>query len=82
VNYSVAVHVFDCRTNLIYITLHFKLVQSFSTTKQFVEGLVRAKLKQDVNVLSILEEVLEANNVVVVQGAMNFNFGHKFCFSA
>jgi hypothetical protein len=36
-----------------------------------------AQLKKDVDVLRIFEEVFEPDDVVVVQAAMNFDFGHQ-----
>jgi len=36
-----------------------------------------AQLKKNVHVLSIFEEMFEPDDVVVVQAAMNFYFGHQ-----
>ncbi len=47
-------------------TLHFKFMQSLSSSQEFIQGLVCAQLQQDVNVLSILKEVLELDNVIVL----------------
>ena len=41
-----------------------------------------AKLKKDVHVFGVLEEVLEADNVVVVQTAVDLDFRHQFLLGA
>jgi len=41
--------------------------------------LVSAELEENVDVLGVFEEVFEADNVVVVEGAMDLNFGHQLC---
>jgi len=72
-----AVKVFDSCANLVDVALYFKLVKAFASSEQFVQWLVLAQLKKDVNVLRIFEEVFEPDDVVVVQAAMNFDFGHQ-----
>jgi hypothetical protein len=36
-----------------------------------------AEFKQDVDVLRVFKEVLKSHNVVVVEGAVNFDFTHE-----
>lgn len=71
---SVAVQVLNCSADLVNVALHFKFVQAFASSKQFVEGLVLAQLKEDVDVLCVFEEVFEAYDVVVVERAVDFDF--------
>jgi hypothetical protein len=52
-------------------------MQALSPPQKFIQTLILAQLKQDVNVLGILEEVFETDDVVVMQTAMNFDFRHQ-----
>lgn len=63
---AVTVEILYCRANLVDVTLYFDFVKALSASKQLVERLVLAKLEQYVDVLSILEEMLEADDVVVM----------------
>ena len=74
---SVTVQVFHSGADLVYVALDFELVKALTATQQFVEGLVLAQLEQDVHILSVLEEVLEADDVVLVKGAMDLDLGHQ-----
>lgn len=76
-NDSVAVQVLDSSAYLIHVALRFQLVQSLPPAQEFVEGLVVAELQQDVHVLSVLEEVLEPHDVVVVQTPVDLNLRHE-----
>lgn len=71
------VKVLDSGTNLNQITLNFDFVKALTAAQKFVKWLVLTQLKHDVNVFSILEEVLETDDVVMVKGTMNFNLRHK-----
>lgn len=62
-----AVQVFDSCTNLIHIALDFQLVESLSSSQKFIEGLILAQFKQYVNIFSVLEEMFEADNVIMVE---------------
>jgi hypothetical protein len=77
VDYSVGVQVPHRIANLNDIALHLQLNQSFPSPEQFVQRLTLAQLEDDVNVLRILEEVLEADDVAVVEGPMNFDLAHE-----
>lgn len=74
---SVTVHVLDCRADLVHVALHLELVQSLTASQQLIQRLVCAQLQQDVNVFSVFKEVLEPDDVVVVQRAMNLDFRHQ-----
>jgi hypothetical protein len=52
-------------------------MQALSPPQKFIQTLILAQLKQDVNVLGILEEVFETDDVIVMQTAMNFDFRHQ-----
>ena len=71
------VEVLNSRADLVDVALNLELVQSLTPTQKLVERLVLTELKQDVDVLSVLEEVLEADNVVLVQRAMNLDLRHE-----
>ena len=66
-NDAMTVKVFDCSTDLIDVTLDFELVEALTTTQQLVQRLVLAQLEEDIDVLSIFEEVFEADDVVLVE---------------
>jgi hypothetical protein len=79
-NNSVGVKVLDSIANLDYVTLHLQLMKPPPPSEQLIEGLTLAQLQDDVDVLSILEEVLKANDVGVMQGAVNLNLTHQLLF--
>jgi len=74
---SMRVQVPHCVANLNNIALDLELNQSLSSPEQFVQRLTLAEFENNVNVLGILEEVLEANDVAVVKGAVNFDLAHE-----
>jgi hypothetical protein len=61
--------------------LDFKFVKAFASAKEFVQALVLTQLKEDVHVLGVLEEVFEADDVVVVQTAVDLDLRHKLLLS-
>ena len=71
------VQILHCSTNLSDIALDLQLMQALSPPQKFIQTLILAQLKQDVNVLGILEEVFETDDVIVMQTAMNFDFRHQ-----
>ena len=74
---AMTVKVFDCRTDLIDVTLDFELVEALPTAQQLVQRLVLAQLEENIDVLCVLEEVFEADDVVLVEGAMDLDFRHQ-----
>lgn len=77
VNDTVTVQVFNSGADLINVALDFKLVQSLPSPQQLIQGLVLTEFKEDVHVLCVLEEVLEANNVVVMERSVDLDLGHE-----
>lgn len=73
-NDAVTVEVLDGGADLVYVALNFKLVEALASAEQLVEGLVLTQLEQDVDVLGVFEEVFETDDVVLVKGAVNFDF--------
>jgi len=71
------VQILHCSANLSDIALDLQLMQALSPPQKFIQTLILAQLKQDVNVLGILEEVFETDDVIVLQTAMNFDFRHQ-----
>lgn len=67
---------------LCSITLNFQFVKSFSTFKQFVHALVLAKFEQDVDILTVLEEVLEVADIGVLDAPVDLDFTHELLFGA
>ena len=66
-NYTMTVKVFNRGTDLINVTLDFELVEALTAAQQLVQRLVLAQLEENIDVLSILEEVFEADDVVLVE---------------
>lgn len=79
---SVTVQVLDSAAYLIQIALYLDLVESLTSPQQLVERLVLAELKQNVNVLSVFEEMLEADNMVVMEGTVNLDLTHQLLLGA
>lgn len=68
--------------DLIDVALNFKLVESLSAAKEFVERLVLAQLEKDVNVFGVFEEVFKTDDVVLVERAVDFDFRHQLLFGS
>lgn len=66
VNHAMRVQVLYRRADLHHVALDFKFVETLSSAEEFIQALVLAQLQQDVDVLSILKEVLEPDDIVVV----------------
>lgn len=79
---AVTVEVFNRRADLIYIALDFNFMKALSATKQLIERLVLAELEQNVDVLCILEEMLEADDVVVMETAVDLDLTHELLLCA
>lgn len=81
-NYSVTVEVLNSRADLVYVALHFDLMQALSTSQKLVERLVLAQFKQDVYIFSILKEMLKAHNVIVMQTTVDLDLRHELLLCA
>mmetsp|Transcript_24716 Transcript_24716/g.30853 ORF Transcript_24716/g.30853 Transcript_24716/m.30853 type:complete len:293 (-) Transcript_24716:24-902(-) len=79
-NYPVAVEVLDSRADLVDVTLHFELVEALAATQKLVQGLVLAQLEKNIDILGVFEEVLEPDDVVLVEGAVDLDLRHKLLF--
>ncbi len=66
VNDFIDVKILQGTNNLNQIILHFHFSQSLSSLDQFVEGMICANLKQNVNVFMVLENVLKFDNMIVI----------------
>ena len=62
------------------VNLNFEFVQPASLFYYVAQGFVWTKLKQHVNVFTVLKKVLELTNVEVLNLPMNGQFGHQFLF--
>ena len=75
-NYSVSVEILQSIDNLHRVRLHFQFMKTLPSAQKFVEALIWADLKQDIYVVAVLEEVLELDDVLVLDGPVNFNLTH------
>ena len=57
-------------------------MKALSASQKFIQGLILTKFQEDVHVFSILKEVFEAYNMVVVETSMDLNFGHELLLCA
>lgn len=60
------VQVLEGMDDLHCVTLNFQLVKTLPSSEKFIHALVVAQLKQNVDVLSIFEEMLELDNVLMM----------------
>lgn len=72
-NDSVRMEVLDSIANLHDIALNFELVEALSPSEKLVHGSGTAHFEQDVDVLGVLEEVLEADDVRVMQTTVDLD---------
>ena len=79
-NYSVSVEILQSIDDLHRVRLYFQLVKALPSAQKFVEALILADLKQDIHVVAVLEEVLELDDVLVLDGPVNFNLTHQLLF--
>lgn len=63
---SVVVQVLDAFENSDRNEDYFLLCESLPSSQHFVQTVLRAEFKDQVNVLSVLEEVLEADHVLML----------------
>ena len=77
-----AVKVLNSRADLVYVALHFDLMQALSTSQKFIERLVLAQFKQDVYIFSVLKEMLEAHNMIVMQTTVDLDLRHQLLLCA
>jgi len=57
-------------------------VKALPSAQKFVEALILAHLQQDIYVIAVLEEVLKLNDVLVLDGPVDFNLTHQLLFCA
>lgn len=57
-------------------------MKALSAAQQLIQGLILAKLQQNINVFRILEEMLEPDNVIVMKTPVNLDLGHKLLLCA
>lgn len=62
----VLVKILEGRHNLGQVVLSLHLSEALPSLNEFVEGMVRAYLQQNVHVFMILENMLKFHNVIVI----------------
>lgn len=55
-------------------------MKALPSAQKFVEALILAHLQQDIYVIAVLEEVLELDDVLVLDGPVDFNLTHQLLF--
>lgn len=79
---AMTVQVLHSSADLVDVALDLEFVQALTASEQLIQRLVLAQLKEDVHILSVFKEVLEADDVVLVERAMNLDFGHQLLFGS
>jgi len=74
------VQVLESTDDLHDLALDLNLSQAFASANLLVDGLVLAQLQEDVDELCVFEEVVEAHDVLVLEGAVDADLTHKFLF--
>lgn len=59
--------------------LNFNFFEPHPPFKQFVQCLILADFKHDIDIFFIIKKVLKLANVLMLELAVNFNFTHKLC---
>ena len=77
---AMTMKVLDSSADLVNIALDFKLVEALTSSQKLIKALVLTQFEKDVDVLSVLEEVLETNDVVLMKRSVNFDLGHQLLF--
>lgn len=57
-------------------------MKALSAAQKLIQGLVLAKLQEDVDVFSVLKEVLEPDDVIVMEAAVDLNLTHELLLSS
>ena len=76
-NDSVGVQILNGITDLNDIALNLELMQSSSPPQKFIQGLTLTEFQNNIDVLSILEEMLEADNVGVMERSVDLDLTHQ-----
>ena len=79
---AMTVQVLHSSADLVDVALDLEFVQALTASEQLIQRLVLAQLKEDVHILSVFKEVLEADDVVLVERAVNLDFGHQLLFGS
>lgn len=79
VNDATPMQVFQCHDQLVQVEHGLWLGQPLagSLAHEFVQSLVRAHLEDDVDVLTVLEVVVEVNDLVMIQTTVNRDLGSE-----
>ena len=76
-NDSVGVQILNGITNLNNIALNLEFMQSSSPPQKFIQGLTLAEFQDNVDIFSILEEMLEPHNVRMMERSMDLDLTHQ-----
>ena len=79
-NYSVSMEIFESINYLHGVALHFNFMKTLSSSQKFIQTLILTQLEQNVDIISIFKEMLELNNVLMLNGPVNFDLTHKLLF--
>lgn len=72
---SVAVHVLECGDNLKHKEPNLFHGEFLPFFDHFAESFVGAELEDDVDIFLVLEDAIELDDVVVMEGFMDFYLG-------
>ena len=69
--------VFESINDLHSVALNLQLMKSLPSLEQLVHTLVMAELQQDIDIVTIFEEMHELCNVGMFNRSMNFDLTHQ-----
>lgn len=70
---SVVMEIFEGQSDLVQIALCLNFSYPLPSLDELVECLMGAELEKDVDIVLVFEEVLEPNNILILQGLVDFD---------
>ena len=71
------VDVDEALDEVVEVVLQLRFCDALALFHHLVEGVVRAELEHNVDVLAVLEDVVEQQDVLMFQGFVDFNFSDE-----
>ena len=79
-NNSMSMQILESIDNLHCVALHFNFMKTFSSSQKFIQTLILTQLEENIDIISVFKEMLELNNVLMLNGPVNFDLTHKLLF--
>ncbi len=79
-NDLVDMKIFQGTDDLYKIILDFHLSESFSSLDEFIESMIGTNFQKNVHVFMIFEYMFELDDMIVIEGFVDFNFSNKLSY--